>query len=62
MIQNILLITNELNTNDGWATVGYYLNKELDKYYDITVLSYKNDKNNNYNLITSNLTIIFIDY
>ncbi|UXM85388.1 glycosyltransferase family 4 protein [Methanococcus aeolicus] len=54
MIQNILLITNELNTNDGRATVGYYLNKELDKYYDITVLSYKNDKNNNYNLITSN--------
>ena len=53
MVKNILLITNELSTNNGWATVGYYLNKELSKYCDITVLSQSADKNNKYNLITS---------
>ena len=53
-MENILLITNELNTTNGWATVGYYLNKELSKEYNVTVLSQNTDRNNKYNLITSN--------
>jgi len=53
-MKNILLITNELNTINGWATVGYHLNKELSKEYSIIVLSQNTDKNNKYNLITSN--------
>ncbi|AEH06042.1 glycosyltransferase family 4 protein [Methanothermococcus okinawensis] len=53
-MKNILLITNELNTTNGWATVGYHLNKELNNEYNVIVLSQNTDKNNKCNLITSN--------
>jgi len=53
-MKNILLVTNKLSTTNGWATVGYYLKNGLSKEYRVTVLSQNTDKNNKYNLITSN--------
>ena len=65
-MENILLLTNELNRSNGWATVGYYLNEELGKVYNITVVSHIKDNNNNYNLISTynyyNIFKLFSDY
>ncbi|HIP90607.1 MAG TPA: glycosyltransferase family 1 protein [Candidatus Nanopusillus sp.] len=66
-MENILLLTNEVNRSSGWATVGYYLKEKLSKEYNVTVVSHIKDSNNDdYNLISTynyyNIFKLFSDY
>ena len=50
---DILLLTNELSRDNGWATVSYYLKRELDNRHRVFVITEEELKTNNYcNLLT----------
>lgn len=36
---NIILLTNEMSRNNGWATVSFYLERELRKAHKVTVIT-----------------------
>lgn len=45
---NILLLTNELSRTNGWATVSFYLKKELDKNHRVSVITKEDLKADEY--------------